>query len=92
MGSGGYDLDRSSNGIMMPCNDEGKKVAPALPLHRGSHPQYNIKVLNYIGQRVGLLQQRGTPTSSELLTVMDSAETFFRGRIVSNAAASVNSL
>lgn len=92
LGSGGYDLDRSSNGIMMPCNDEGKKAVPALPLHRGSHPQYNIKVLNYIGQRVGLLQQRGTPTSSELLAVMDSAETFFRGRIVSNSAASVNSL
>ena len=92
LGPGGYDLDRGSNGIMMPCNDEGKKAIPALPLHRGSHPQYNIKVLNFIGQRVGLLQQRGTPTSNELLAIMDETENFFRGKIVSNSAASVNSL
>ncbi|RZJ51066.1 MAG: DUF4157 domain-containing protein [Chryseobacterium sp.] len=92
LGSSGYDLDRSSNGIMMPCNDEGKKAVPALPLHRGSHPQYNTKVLSYIAQRVAVLQQTGNYNSNTLLSVMDQTETFFRGRIQSNAAASVNSL
>ncbi|MEP6930362.1 MAG: AHH domain-containing protein, partial [Flavobacterium sp.] len=92
LGSSGYDLDRGSNGIMVPCNDEGKKAIPSLPLHKGSHPQYNIKVLNYIGQRVALLQQRGTPTSNELLAVMSATEVYFRAKIESNSASSVNSL
>ena len=36
-----YDLDDASNGIFLPSNADGVKVSPDLPLHRGSHPQWN---------------------------------------------------
>jgi hypothetical protein len=36
-----YNLDEASNGIHLPSNDDGKTVSPDLPLHNGSHPEWN---------------------------------------------------
>ncbi|QSV66929.1 MAG: DUF4157 domain-containing protein [Aphanizomenon flos-aquae DEX188] len=36
-----YNLDEASNGIHLPSNDNGKTVSPDLPLHNGSHPEWN---------------------------------------------------
>jgi A nuclease family of the HNH/ENDO VII superfamily with conserved AHH len=47
----GYDLDRQSNGIRMPCNDEGK-AETNLPIHRGSHPAYNSRVNTELNTRL----------------------------------------
>jgi hypothetical protein len=35
----GYDVDRGSNGILLPETREGS-IATKLPQHQGSHPQY----------------------------------------------------
>jgi hypothetical protein len=36
-----YNPDEASNGIYLPYNDNGKTVSPDLPLHNGSHPEWN---------------------------------------------------
>ncbi len=36
-----YNLDEASNGIHLPSNNDGKAVSPDLPLHNGSHPEWN---------------------------------------------------
>ena len=91
LGSSGYDLDRYNNGIMMPCNEEGKKIK-ALPIHFGSHPAYNIKVLNYVGQSIAAAQLAGDYNASALLAIMSDTETHFKGIIESNSAANINSI
>ena len=93
LGSTGYDLDRSSNGIMLPCNEEGKKVngSATLPIHFGSHPAYNGRVLSYITQRIAELQMSDNYNPNALLGVMTSAEGFFEGKIRSTPS-NINSV
>ena len=86
-----YNLDRGQNGIMMPCNDEGKKVT-ALPIHNGSHPTYNTRVLNYVTISIEQLKENKIYDANNLESVMNDAESHFRSKIQSNNAAKINEI
>lgn len=88
----GYDLDTSLNGIMMPCNEEGREESPNIPLHNGSHPAYNIKVYNHIGARIEQLLEDDQYTPARLLALMHSTESFFKPQLESSSISNVNSI
>ena len=76
---------------MMPCNDEGKKVT-ALPIHNGSHPTYNTRVLNYVTISIEQLKENKIYDANNLESVMNDAESHFRSKIQSNNAAKINEI
>ena len=88
----GYNLDRASNGIMMPCNDEGKSVSPSLPIHRGSHPAYNIRVLNRAAVKKQELIDNDMYNPTTLLGMMSSVENEYRNKINGSSATRINSV
>jgi hypothetical protein len=56
-----YNLDEASNGIHLPSNDDGKIVSPDLPLHNGSHPEWNEHARRKLNEKmVDLIDEFGT--------------------------------
>lgn len=82
----GYNLDEAHNGIMMPCNDEGKNTTSNLPIHRGSHPLYNQEVSAYLTIQDARLRRSNLINDANVITtVVNEVEGRFRRSIESNS-------
>jgi len=86
-GSPPYNLDAASNGIKLPATEEAKKASPKLPMHSGSHPQWNAFANDLLDAKLDSLKEKfgdakSIPAAS-LTTAVKQTEDRLRREITS---------
>ncbi len=79
----GYDVDRASNGLRMPCNEIGQQ-STNLPLHKGSHSSYNTFMYESLNDEEGMMDELDEITKDDYEYAMEAVENI--GRVTSRNA------